>query len=190
MSDWNAQIIEEFRSHEGKVAGYFEGATMLLLHTEGRRTGTEYVNPLVYLPDEGRWVVVASKSGAPFDPDWLKNLGRTPRRRSRSAPNGSPSGRPRSSARRQREALYARQVERRPGFADYLEKTKGIRSIPVVVPTSPILGSRGGPRSARRPPVARADTAPRGDRPAPRTSDRAAGSRTCARDASLSLELR
>ena len=60
MSDWNARIVEEFRSHEGKVAGYFEGATVLLLHTEGRRTGW-YVN-LVYLPDDGRWVVVASKA--------------------------------------------------------------------------------------------------------------------------------
>jgi F420H(2)-dependent quinone reductase len=31
------------------------------------------------------------------------------------------------------ERLYAAQVARRPGFAEYLEKTEGIRRIPVVV---------------------------------------------------------
>jgi deazaflavin-dependent oxidoreductase (nitroreductase family) len=134
VSDWNAQIIEEFRSHEGKVAGYFEGATMLLLHTEGRRTGTEYVNPLVYLPDEGRWVVVASKGGAPFDPDWLKNLEANPEATIEVGTERIPVRATKILREgEEREALYARQVERRPGFADYLEKTKGIRSIPVVV---------------------------------------------------------
>jgi deazaflavin-dependent oxidoreductase (nitroreductase family) len=134
VANWNEQIIEEFRSHEGRVGGYFEGASMLLLHTEGRRTGNEYVNPLVYLPDDERWVVVASKGGAPFDPDWLKNLEanpdatievgteRIPVRATKILREGD-----------ERETLYARQVERRPGFGDYLEKTKGIRSIPVVV---------------------------------------------------------
>ena len=40
-----------------------QGATLLLLHTTGRRTGTERVNPLAYLPDDGRWVVSARKAG-------------------------------------------------------------------------------------------------------------------------------
>jgi hypothetical protein len=31
------------------------------------------------------------------------------------------------------EDLYARQVARRPGFAEYLAKTEGIRTIPVIV---------------------------------------------------------
>ncbi len=26
MSDWNTQIIEEFRAHEGRVGGQFDGA--------------------------------------------------------------------------------------------------------------------------------------------------------------------
>ncbi len=78
VTDWNANIIEEFRENEGRVGGYFDGATMLLLHTTGRRTGKEYVNPLVYLPDGGRWVVVGSKGGAPADPDWVRNLEANP----------------------------------------------------------------------------------------------------------------
>ncbi|MDX6508588.1 MAG: hypothetical protein QOG81_340, partial [Gaiellaceae bacterium] len=31
--DRNAQIIEEFRSNEGRVGGYFDGKTLLLLTT-------------------------------------------------------------------------------------------------------------------------------------------------------------
>lgn len=33
MNDWNASIIEEFRAHDGRVGGRFEGAPLLLLHT-------------------------------------------------------------------------------------------------------------------------------------------------------------
>ena len=74
MANWNENIIEEFRANEGAVGGYFEGATVLLLHTAGRRTGREHVTPVVYLPDDGRWVVIGSKGGAPADPDWVRNL--------------------------------------------------------------------------------------------------------------------
>ncbi len=35
MSDWNNEIISEFREHEGKVGGMFEGAPLLLLHHNG-----------------------------------------------------------------------------------------------------------------------------------------------------------
>ncbi|MGH2681392.1 MAG: nitroreductase/quinone reductase family protein [Actinomycetota bacterium] len=134
MTDWNANIIEEFRANEGRVGGYFAGATMLLLHTTGRRTGGEHVNPLVYLPDDDRWVVVGSKGGAPADPDWVRNLEADPDAtievvtetipvRATKVLRGGPEW----------DDLYARQVARREGFADYLGKTEGIRTIPVIV---------------------------------------------------------
>jgi deazaflavin-dependent oxidoreductase (nitroreductase family) len=134
MAGWNDGIIEEFRANEGRVGGSFEGATMLLLHTRGRRTGREHVTPAVYLPDDGRWVVIGSKGGAPTDPDWVRNLEANseatievgtetfPVRATAILRDGS-----------ERESLYARQVQRRAGFAEYLGKTAGIRSIPVVV---------------------------------------------------------
>ena len=73
VADWNKGIIEEFRANGGKVGGYFDGATVLLL-TIGRRSGKDHVTPLVYLPDGERWAVVGSKGGAPADPDWVRNL--------------------------------------------------------------------------------------------------------------------
>ena len=56
MTDRNARIIQEFRANDGKVGGPFEGATMLLLHTKGAKSGQPRVNPLVYLPDGERYV--------------------------------------------------------------------------------------------------------------------------------------
>jgi deazaflavin-dependent oxidoreductase (nitroreductase family) len=85
-SGWNARIVEsnkgvveEFRSNAGRVGGYFSGAPMLLLHHVGARTGTERVNPLVYLRDGADMVVAATKGGAPTNPDWYHNLKAHPR---------------------------------------------------------------------------------------------------------------
>lgn len=74
MSDWNKQIIEEFRANDGKVGGPFANNTLLLLHTTGAKSGKERVNPLVTFEDGDRLVVVASKGGAPSHPDWYYNI--------------------------------------------------------------------------------------------------------------------
>ena len=134
MANWNENIIEEFRANEGTVGGYFEGATVLLLHTTGRRSGREHVTPVVYLPDDGRWVVIGSKGGAPADPDWVRNLEADPEATIEVGTETIPV-RAASILRGGEEwdDLYARQVARRPGFAEYLDKTEGIRTIPVIV---------------------------------------------------------
>lgn len=134
MAGWNDGIIEEFRANEGRVGGSFEGATMLLLHTRGRRTGREHVTPAVYLPDDGRWVVIGSKGGAPADPDWIRNLEADPDATIEVGTETIPVRATRILREGPEwERLYAAQVARRPGFAEYLEKTEGIRRIPVVV---------------------------------------------------------
>ena len=121
-ADFNAQIIEEFRANEGRVGGMFESMPLLLLHHTGAKSGTAYVNPLAYLRDGDRYVIFASKGGAPDNPGWYYNLkahpettievghrhARRPRRRGRqprsatgcSAPR--PSGRPPSPSIRPR----------------------------------------------------------------------------------------
>jgi len=78
MNDFNRGIIEEFRANGGKVA-QFAGIPILLLHHKGAKTGRSYTNPLVYLPDGDRFVVFASKGGAPTNPDWYHNLVAKPR---------------------------------------------------------------------------------------------------------------
>src|ERR1051325_2475684 len=73
-NDPNQRIIDEFRENEGKVGGRFEGKTLLLLHTQGAKTHEERINPVAYVKDDGRFVVIASKGGAPTNPNWYYNL--------------------------------------------------------------------------------------------------------------------
>ncbi len=74
MSDMNKQIIEEFRANDGKVGGYFDGKTLLILHTTGAKSGQERVNPVATIEDGDRLVIIASKGGAPINPEWYYNL--------------------------------------------------------------------------------------------------------------------
>jgi deazaflavin-dependent oxidoreductase (nitroreductase family) len=128
-NDWNAKIIEEFHANEGKVGGVFEGATMLLLHTEGAMSGQPRVNPLVYLPDGDRYVVFASKGGAPTNPHWYRNLLADP---NVTIEVGTEAIAVKANviAGPERDELYARQVERFASFAEYERMTT--RVIPVI----------------------------------------------------------
>jgi len=62
-SDWNNQIINEFRANEGRVGGPFEGAPLLLLHHTGAKSGKTRVNPLMYLAEDGQ--VQTGRQGDP-----------------------------------------------------------------------------------------------------------------------------
>jgi deazaflavin-dependent oxidoreductase (nitroreductase family) len=133
MTDWNQQIIEEFHAKEGRVGGNFEGRTLLLLHHRGAKTGTERVNPVAYqrLSDDSV-AIFASKGGAPTNPDWYHNLVANP---DATVEIGTESfaAHARVAGGDEREAIWERQKSDWPGFAEYEEKTKGIREIPVVV---------------------------------------------------------
>jgi deazaflavin-dependent oxidoreductase (nitroreductase family) len=74
MNDFNTQVIEEFRANRGVVGGHFEKANLLLLHTVGRKTGTERVTPLLYLADGDAFVLVGSNGGAEREPAWVANV--------------------------------------------------------------------------------------------------------------------
>jgi len=79
MTDFNTQIVDEFRANAGVVGGPFDGATLLLLHTTGAKSGQERVAPLVYRRDGENLVVFGSKGGAPSHPDWYRNLVANPK---------------------------------------------------------------------------------------------------------------
>jgi deazaflavin-dependent oxidoreductase (nitroreductase family) len=130
MANWNDTIIEEFRAKDGKVGGPFEGATLLLLHTVGRKTGQERVNPIMYREVPGGYAVFASKAGAPSNPDWYHNLLAQPRVTAEIG-SGTVQLVARVSEGEERERIWTAHKAANPGFAEYERKTT--RQIPVII---------------------------------------------------------
>ncbi len=137
MSDFNANVIEEFRANHGKVGGPFEGAPMILVHHRGRKSGTEHVAPLMYMADEAdpnTVYIFASKAGAPTHPAWYHNL---------MAADGTSvelgdetyDVHVTEVKGEARDEIFNRQADRYSGFAEYAAKTAGIREIPVLALT-------------------------------------------------------
>ena len=132
VSEWNDGIIKDFRANEGRVGGGFAGAPMVLIHHVGRKSGTEYVNPLVYLPgDDDSIYIFASKGGAPEDPEWYRNLVAAGQATVEVGTSTYPVTVTEVSG-DERDRIYAEQVKRMPGFGEYEQKTEGIRKIPVL----------------------------------------------------------
>ena len=129
MTDWNAAIIEEFRTNEGRVGGQFAGAPMLLLTTTGRKSGQRRTNPMMYLADGDRLLVFASKGGAPTNPDWYRNLVADPHVTVEVGTDKYEAHAIVVSG-EERDRLYAEQSRRYPGFGEYQRNTS--RVIPVV----------------------------------------------------------
>ena len=130
--DFNTQIIEEFRANAGRVSGPFEGATLLLLHHRGARTGTARVNPVVYQRVGDAMAIFAAKGGAPNNPHWYLNLKANPQTQVEVGTETIDVV-ARELAGDERQEVWERQKELTPGVADYEEKTKGLRQIPVIL---------------------------------------------------------
>jgi deazaflavin-dependent oxidoreductase (nitroreductase family) len=132
--EWNAQIIAEFRANDGKVGGPFAGAPVVILHHRGRKTGRDLLAPVMYLADDGDAATIyvfASKAGAPTNPDWYYNLTAAG---TSTVEVGAETYPVRVEELRgaERDRVFAEQAKRYAGFAEYAEKTKGIRTIPVL----------------------------------------------------------
>jgi deazaflavin-dependent oxidoreductase (nitroreductase family) len=132
LSDFNTRIIEEFRANQGKVSGGFDGASMVLITTTGAKSGKSRTNPLVYLPDGDRFVILASKGGAPTNPDWFHNLVANPRVTVEIGDEKFEAVATVAEG-EERDRLFNRHATVMPGFAEYQAKTD--RVIPVVVLT-------------------------------------------------------
>jgi len=131
-NDFNARIIAEFRANGGKVGEPFEGTSLLLLHHTGAKSGTERVNPLAYMRDGDRYVIFASKAGAPTNPDWYHNLKAHPKVSIEVGTDSLPAVATEATG-DERDRLFGAQAERSPAFAEYQSKTD--RLIPVMVLT-------------------------------------------------------
>lgn len=132
MNDFNEAVIAEFRANQGRVSGPFEGAPMVLVHHVGRRSGESHVSPMMCLPGtDGVVHVFATNSGFATNPAWYYNLVAAGAAKVEyGSETFSVSVSEESGP--DRDRVYAQQAALYPGFADYAEKTDGIRTIPVL----------------------------------------------------------
>ena len=127
----NQAVIDEFRANGGQMlTGTHAGRALLLLTTTGAKSGRPFTSPLAYTRDGDRYVVIASKGGAPTNPDWYHNLVANPEV---TVEVGAETFRARAipAEGEERDRLYAAQAAERPVFAEYQQKTT--RRIPVIV---------------------------------------------------------
>jgi deazaflavin-dependent oxidoreductase (nitroreductase family) len=105
---------------------------LLLLHHAGARSGKSRINPLVYLRDGSRYVIFASKGGAPNNPDWYHNVKANPEVTIEVGTDTIPVTAA-EAASAERDRLFSAQVERSPAFGDYQSGIE--RVIPVITLT-------------------------------------------------------
>jgi proline iminopeptidase len=123
--------VRRYRETGGEVGHVWkEGSTVLLLTTKGRKSGEPRTTPLIYARDGDRYVIVASKGGAPEHPGWYENLSQDPGVELQVEDQVFPA-RARVAEGDERERLWAKANEVWPHYAEYQEKTD--REIPVVV---------------------------------------------------------
>jgi deazaflavin-dependent oxidoreductase (nitroreductase family) len=65
-----------YRASGGRVMGTVRGMPVLLITIAGRKTGAMHTTPVLYLEDDGKFVVTGSGSGSAKEPQWFKNLRR------------------------------------------------------------------------------------------------------------------
>ena len=127
---WVRERLERYLQTNGEDGHIWRGVPTLLLTTTGRKSGEPYTTPLIYGEDAGRYVVVASRGGAPSHPQWYRNLDANPsvglqvaaQKFQATARTASPDEKP---------ALWALMTGIYPPYDEYQAATE--REIPVVI---------------------------------------------------------
>lgn len=123
--------VAAFRLSGGRLGGSLFGVPMLLLRHRGAKSGRERTSPLLYLPDEDRIAIVASKGGFSKHPAWFHNLMAHPDAEVELPREGRVAVCARKASADERARLWPRLVEMYSPFADYQRATS--REIPVVL---------------------------------------------------------
>lgn len=130
MSDFNQRIVDEFRANGGTVETAGFGRSLVLVHHLGATSGMERVAPVLGIPTEHGWLIAASKGGAPENPAWYRNLLAHPDVVIETPDDGEVAVQAVELTGADRDAGWARFLERSPAFAQYEQRTE--RTIPVL----------------------------------------------------------
>jgi deazaflavin-dependent oxidoreductase (nitroreductase family) len=133
MPDFSLFGDEHVRQYEatgGKVGHDWNGTSVLILHTKGRRSGQTRKFPLIYGRDGKDYILVASKGGAPENPGWYRNLVAHPDVENQVKDKVIPV-RARTATAEEKKRLWPTMTKEWPDYDRYQAGTK--RDIPVVL---------------------------------------------------------
>lgn len=130
LPDWIADHLKRYLATDGADGHIWNGVPTLLLTTTRRKSGTPQQLPLIYGKDGDRYVIVASRGGAPDHPSWYKNLVAQPDVQVQVAAERF-RARARSAKGEERTRLWGAMAKLFPPYDEYQAKTT--REIPVVV---------------------------------------------------------
>jgi deazaflavin-dependent oxidoreductase (nitroreductase family) len=131
MPLFGKEHVDRYRATGGEEGYEWQnGTTILLLTTTGRKSGKHYTSPLIFREQDGRFIVVASKGGAPEAPDWFKNLEADPAV-DVQVKDDAFAARARVADADEKPELWKLMAEVWPDYDKYQQKTD--REIPVVV---------------------------------------------------------
>ena len=132
FNDFNRALINDLRANGGRASsGPFKGGDVLILTTTGAKTGEARENPLAFSRDNGNYVVVASKGGAPTNPAWYHNLRANPIVKVEALGETFEARARVIDGDQDYERLYREHARKMPGFNEYRQRTS--RRIPVIV---------------------------------------------------------
>lgn len=131
-SDWSRKQAETFEATDGREANTLQGVPIILLTTQGAKTGKLRKTPLMRVEHGGEYAVVASMGGAPKHPTWYHNIVANPHVELQDGPVRKDYDAHLAEG-TEREQWWDRAVAVWPAYADYQKKTS--RLIPVFVLT-------------------------------------------------------
>jgi deazaflavin-dependent oxidoreductase (nitroreductase family) len=132
-SPFNQKTIAEFQAKKGRGVGMF-GDHLLLMTAKGAKSGEAITTPLVHGREGKDYIIVASKGGAPDNPQWFANIKASPEVECEVAcDNGTETfkARARVVVGAERDRLFKEMCKIWPSYADYQTRTS--RLIPVIV---------------------------------------------------------
>lgn len=129
-TEWVREQVERYESSGGTEGTTLRGKPVIILTTQGARTGKVRKTPLMRVEHDGRYAVVASLGGAPKHPVWYYNLLAHPQVQLQDGP-AKHELTAREVTGEEKELWWDRAVQAWPDYAEYQTKTD--RQIPVFV---------------------------------------------------------
>ena len=127
---WQQEHMRRYLASGGQDGHIWEGVPTLLLTTTGRSSGQSRTTPLIYGRAGDRYLVVASRGGAPAHPDWYQTLVAQPEVNVQVMADRF-KARARTATPAEKPALWKTMTSIWPAYEEYQARTK--REIPVVI---------------------------------------------------------